>query len=77
MLEERRYKMVKEYKHNYYVTDNAGIPLQQPDNGYTLQQAVNRVNREVRECHRLGLKSITDLDYCIYDKSTHPWTRVL
>lgn len=70
--------MKHEYQRVYCVANSDGIPFhEQPNEGYTLQEAIDRVNREVAESQRLGLGG-TDKDYIIYDMSTKPyWTRVL
>ena len=45
----------------YYVANSDGIPFhEQPNNGYTYLQAIERVQREIEECIKLWGGSYND-----------------
>lgn len=52
------------YKKVFIVRDCNNIPLRQEP--MTLQQAINRYNREIKEAKKLGLLQ-SDKDFNIYD----------
>ena len=56
----------------YYISDNNGIPLRnQPKNGYTKLEAIERVQRECEECVSLFGGKIQDYtnDFYIMDNN--------
>ena len=55
----------------YCVAGNDGIPFyEQPHNGYTLEEAIERVGREIEECVILfgGKPEDYKNDFIIYDE---------
>lgn len=68
--------MKKEYRRVYIVANEDGIPFhEQPEDGYTLREAIARVCREVETNNKLGLED-HETDYIIYDTSAKPWKSV-
>lgn len=68
--------MKKEYRRVYVVANSDGIPFHaQPEDGYTLREAISRVCREVEENNRLGFED-HESNYIIYDTSANTWKSV-
>ncbi len=58
----------------YYIADYNGIPLrEQPDEGYSLEEAIERVHREIAECVMLfgGKPEDYKKSFCIMDEKFH------
>lgn len=56
----------------YYITNYDGIPLkEQPENGYTMTDAINRLNREAKTTARLFKikESEAERNYHIVDEN--------
>lgn len=58
--------MKREYRRIYCVTDYRGIPLSNQEY-MTLNEAIQRINREVEEAKKLGFTDTTDREYGVYD----------
>lgn len=67
---------MKSYKGRHFLVRDkyTGIPYRNQDY-MTVQECVDWINHDVSECHKCGLKEITDRDYEIVD--SRDWEVIL